>query len=654
METDNNSLEWNIRTLMVSLFQAAFSEIEANIMSGAQTVNHNETEMPLKNKIEEITVDDECAAFYKSVRDAEYNKLVDAYARENMTKEEKERNKIVREQEQIISAKEITDDDECAAFYSRLVDAYAREKMIQEEKERNRIVRQQEQIISAKEVTDDDECTAFYKSVRDAEYSRLVDAYAREKIIQEEKEINMIVREQEQIISAKEITDDDECAAFYKSVRDTEYNRLVDAYAKEKTIKEEKEINMIVREQEQIISAKEITDDDECAAFYKSVRDTEYNRLVDAYAKEKTIKEEKERNKIVREQEQIISAKEITDDDECAAFYKSVRDAEYNRLVDAYNKEKTIKEEKERNRIVREQEQISSAKEVTDDDECAAFYKSVRDAEYNRLVDAYAKEKTIKEEKERKGIVREQEQIKKQFEEFWKPATDIGSLRRDSQEPKDYKEKALTSQQEREEPYLKEEQVEIRQPGPFLSPAREERINSFVREQHYNYQSFQRTDMWNAEINKELDGSLISETVPTKKGPLQWIVNKVFKRSKPSTKDIIDKQLALKEELKLDLSKLDDETEDEDIPDTSRTSDSEWFSISLSDTEETPRPHLKPFFSSVLEETHVSTITSKTKESAIEIEVDFQSKPKSGFTSFRQWFCQLFCCHSKPDEDFEH
>ncbi|XP_076099659.1 uncharacterized protein LOC143069088 isoform X2 [Mytilus galloprovincialis] len=545
METDNSSLEWNIRSLMVSLFQVAFSEIEANVMSVAQIVNCiNETEMPLNNREEEITGDDECAAFYKSVRDAEYNILVDAYAREKIIKEEKERNRIPREQEKIISTKELTDDHECAVFY---------------------------------------------KSIRDADYNKLVDAYAREKIIKEEKVRNRIPREQEKIISTKELTDDHECAAFYKSVRDAEYNKLVDAYAREKIIKEEKERNMIPKEQEKIISTKELTDDHECAVFYKSIRDADYNKLVDAYAREKIIKEEKVRNRIPREQEKIISTKELTDDHECAAFYKSVRDAEYNKLVDAYAREKIIKEEKERNMIPREQEKIISTKEITDDHECASFYKSVRDAEYNKLVDAYAKEKTIKEEKERNRILREQEEIKKQFAEFWKPATDIDSLRRVSQEPKDNKEKALTSQQEL---HLKEEQVEIRQPGPFLSPVKKERINSFVREQHYSYQSFQTTDMRNAAINN--------------------------------------------------------------IPDTSRTSDSEWFSISLSDTEETPRPHLRPFFSPLLEDIHVSTITSKTKESEIDIEVDFQSKPNSGFTSFRQWLCQLFCCHSKPDADFDN
>ncbi|VDI21363.1 Hypothetical predicted protein [Mytilus galloprovincialis] len=166
---------------------------------------------------------------------------------------------------------------------------------------------------------------------------------------------------------------------------------------------------------------------------------------------------------------------------------------------------------------------------------------------------------------------------------------------------------------------------------------------------------FQSTDVRNAPINRELDTAVtISETVPNKRGSLQRMVNKVFKRSKPSTKDINDNQLVLKDELKLDLSTLDDITEDEDIPDTSRTSDSEWFSISLSDTEETPRPHLRPFFSPLVEDIHVSTITSKTKESAKEIEVDFPSKPSSGFMGFRQWFCQLFCCHSKPDEDVDH
>ncbi|XP_076109179.1 uncharacterized protein LOC143078082 [Mytilus galloprovincialis] len=211
-----------------------------------------------------------------------------------------------------------------------------------------------------------------------------------------------------------------------------------------------------------------------------------------------------------------------------------------------------------------------------------------------------------------------------------------------------------TSQQELD---LKVEQAEKRQQGPFLSPVKEERIKSFVREQHYNYQSFQSTDMRNAAINRELDTAVtISETVPNKRrlSSLQLIVNKVFKRSKPSAKDINDNQLALKEELKLDLSTLDDITEDEDIPDTSRTSDSEWFSISLSDTEETPRPHLRPFFSPLVEEIHVSTIPSKTKESAIEKEVGFKSKPNSGFMAFRQWFCQLFCCHSKPNENVDN
>ncbi|XP_076095567.1 uncharacterized protein LOC143066564 [Mytilus galloprovincialis] len=341
---------------------------------------------------------------------------------------------------------------------------------------------------------------------------------------------------------------------------------------------------------------------------------------------------------------------DITDDDECAAFYKSVRDAEYSKLVDAYARENIIQEEKERNRKVREQEKIISTKELTDDDEFAAFYKSVRDAEYSKLVDAYARENIIQEEEERNRLTKDQEKIEKQFEEFWKPATDLDLLRRVSQEARDNIEKDLTSQQDL---CLKEEHIEKRQQGSFLSPAKEERINSFVREQHNNYQSFQMTDTWNVAIDKELDGSVISQTVPNKRGYLRRIADIVFKRNKSSTKDIIDKQL-LKEELKLDLSTLDDEIEDEDIPDTSRTSDSEWFSISLSDTEETPRPHLRPFFSSVVEDIHVSTITSKTKDSAIDIEVDFQSKPCSRFTSFRQWFCQLFCCHSKPDEDFEH
>ncbi|XP_063442129.1 calponin homology domain-containing protein DDB_G0272472-like [Mytilus trossulus] len=421
-----------------------------------------------------------------------------------------------------------------------------------------------------------------------------------------------------------------ERSAFLKDVNNSESTEALD-------LKDEKEIT---------------STDEECAAFYKSVRDAEYNKLVDAYTREKATKEEKERNLIAREQEKVDST-EVKG--EYADFYKSVRDAEYNKLVEAYVKERIMKEEREAYTKTREQEKVDSsevisAKEITDEDECAAFYKSVRDAEYNKLVESYARENIIKEEKEKNRMTREQEKIKKQFEEFWEPTTNIDSLRHVSQ--KDNEKNACTPQQEL---HFKVDPVQNRQTGPFLSPVKEERIKSFVREQHCNYQSFQNTDMRNATINRELDTAVtISETVPNKRSSFQRIVNRVFKRSKPSTKDINDNQRALKEELKLDLSTLDDNTEDEDIPDTSRTSDSEWFSISLSDTEETPRPHLRPFFSPLVDEIQGSTNTSKTKESAIDIEVGFQSKPNSRFTGFRQWFCQLFCCRSKPDKDVDN
>lgn len=47
------------------------------------------------------------------------------------------------------------------------------------------------------------------------------------------------------------------------------------------------------------------------------------------------------------------------------------------------------------------------------------------------------------------------------------------------------------------------------------------------------------------------------------KGRNYILVHSIFQRSKSSTKDIKDNQLALKEELKLDLSTLDDYIEDD-------------------------------------------------------------------------------------------
>ncbi|XP_052098955.1 uncharacterized protein LOC127733682 [Mytilus californianus] len=370
-------------------------------------------------------------------------------------------------------------------------------------------------------------------------------------------------------------------------------------------------------------------------AFLKDARDTECNKLTDTMnlceGKNETTNAELNLAKIKAAEAEVLSLVNSANNDECNML----------RTIGSRN---TYKESLEAPEFV-------SSKEMTDDEEYAAFYKSIRDAEYNKFVEAYYREKIIKEEKERRRITREQEKIKKQFEEIWKPATELDALRHAFHEkPSASNEKTCTSQ----ELHLKEVREEKELPGPFLSPVKEERIKSFVRDQHYNYQSFQSTDIKNSETDRELDRAVISETVTSKRGSLQQIVKKVFKRSKSPTKDINDKQLALKEELKLDLSTLDDKIEDQDIPDTTRTSDSEWFSISLSDTEESPRPHLRPFFSPVVEEIRSSPITSKTKESAIDIEVDFQSKPNSGFMGFRQWFCQLFCCHSKPNEDVDN
>ncbi|XP_076109538.1 uncharacterized protein LOC143078563 [Mytilus galloprovincialis] len=207
--------------------------------------------------------------------------------------------------------------------------------------------------------------------------------------------------------------------AFLKDVNNSESNSLIEAL----DLKDEKEAT---------------NTDEECAAFYKSVRDAEYNKLVEAYEKEKIIKEEKERKRISRDEEkldsaEVISAKEVTDEGEYSDFYKSVRDTEYNKLVEAYVKERIMKKEKEANMKTREQENVDSSEVISDEDECAAFYKSVRDAEYNKLVESYGRENIIKEEKEKNRITREQEKIKKQFEEFWKPAADIDSLRHVSQ-----------------------------------------------------------------------------------------------------------------------------------------------------------------------------------------------------------------------------
>ncbi|VDI21362.1 Hypothetical predicted protein [Mytilus galloprovincialis] len=241
MEIHSSSLEWNVRNLMLSLLHVAFGEIEANVMSG----NCKEIEIPQNNRESEREGNEYVrSAFLKDVNNSESNNLIEAL--------------------DLKDEKEATNTDE--------------------------------------------ECAAFYKSVRDAEYNKLVEAFDKEKIIKEEKERKRISRDEEklnsaEVISAKEVTDEGEYADFYKSVRDAEYNKLVEAYVKERIMKEEKEANIKTREQENVDSSEVISDEDECAAFYKSVRDAEYNKLVESYARENIIKEEKERNKITREQE---------------------------------------------------------------------------------------------------------------------------------------------------------------------------------------------------------------------------------------------------------------------------------------------------------------------------------------------------------------
>ncbi|CAG2226029.1 unnamed protein product [Mytilus edulis] len=141
-----------------------------------------------------------------------------------------------------------------------------------------------------------------------------------------------------------------------------------------------------------------------------------------------------------------------------------------------------------------------------------------------------------------------------------------------------------------------------------------------------------------------------------KTGSVSRFVSRIFKRSKSMTSDISTKPVD-PEELKLDLSLLDDNREkEEDQPDTARTSNSEWYT--LSDTEEPPRPRLKPFFTPP-KETHETTISKSTSHKVTEsmnqfllneptksdpTEIPVHSGSIGRFQRFRKQFKRLFCC----------
>ncbi|CAG2222506.1 unnamed protein product [Mytilus edulis] len=266
----------------------------------------------------------------------------------------------------------------------------------------------------------------------------------------------------------------------------------------------------------------------------------------------------------------------------------------------------------------------------------------------------HLREKTISKEEREERREKRQEQIRKMFEEFHTPAVSPLSA---SYEP--------GSSKEQYHLYPSSSNTEYNIMLKSSVSKLHERVKAFTEEQkdlqrklELSHATNPRADTDENRENSEFYNKLFTDRINDVKrtGSARSFVNRIFKRSKSTTADISTKPVD-PEELKLDLSLLNDNKEkDEDQPDTARTSNSEWYT--LSDFEETPRPRLKPFFTP-LKETHETTISKSTSHKVAEsmnqfvlheltksdpTEIPVHTGSTGRFQRFRKWFKRLCCC----------
>ncbi|XP_071151415.1 enolase-phosphatase E1-like isoform X2 [Mytilus edulis] len=454
-----------------------------------------------------------------------------------------------------------------------------------------------------------------------------------------------------------ETASEEEIEAFFGDVRTKELDRLTATQ----------------KEQNDEAGTTESASEEERAAFFGDVRTKEFERLA------ATMKEHSDE----------AGNTETASEEERISFFKDVRTKELDSMYATCNTQvdKTENQDLQAKPVIRTEEIIQNqvdtealdSEETANEEDRVAFFQSVRDAERKKLVDAFEREKIWKEEREERRAKKRQEQIRRMFEEFHKPAVSPSSASYSpAQEP------GPSNEQYHQYPSSSNAEYNIMLKASVSKL--HERVKAFAEEQKDLQQKLEQSHATkpraDTDENKEnrhisirtrsdVEILLEDRTNDVKKtGSVRRFVSRMFKRSKSTTADFSSKQID-PEELKLDLSLLDDskekDCEEEDHPDTARTSNSEWYT--LSDIEEPPRPRLKPFFTP-LKETHETTrsklsgstnhkvaeainqflLNEPTKSDPTEIPV--YSGSTGRFHRFRKWFGQLCCCCcSQNDED---
>ncbi|VDI66555.1 Hypothetical predicted protein [Mytilus galloprovincialis] len=390
--------------------------------------------------------------------------------------------------------------------------------------------------------------------------------------------------------------------------------------------------------------------EEERVAFFRDFRTKEFERL----------------NATTTEQNAEAENTETASEDERVAFFRDFRTKEFERLTATMKEqvEKAEIQDVQAKPIIRIEEIIQNqaldTKETAIEEDRVAFFQSVRDAERKKLVEAFERETIWKEEREERREKKRQEQIRKMFQEFHTPAVSPLSA---SYEP--------GSSKEQYHLYPSSSNTEYNIMLKSSVSKLHERVKAFTEEQkdlqrklELSHATNPRADTDENRENSHINIRTCSDAAILKTdrindfkraGSARSFVNRIFKRSKSTTADISTKPVD-REELKLDLSLLNDNKEkDEDQPDTARTSNSEWYT--LSDFEETPRPRLKPFFTP-LKETH-DTISKSTSHKVAEsmnqfvlheltksdpTEIPVHTGSTGRFQRFRKWFKRLCCC----------
>ena len=151
---------------------------------------------------------------------------------------------------------------------------------------------------------------------------------------------------------------------------------------------------------------------EEIEAFFGDVRTKEHDRLT----------------AIIKEHNDEAGNQETASEEERISFFKDVRTKDLDSMYATLNTQvdKAENQDVQAKPVISTEEIIQNqalhTEETASEEDRVAFFQSVRDAERKKLVDAFEREKIWKEQREERRAKKRQEQIRKMFEEFHKPA----------------------------------------------------------------------------------------------------------------------------------------------------------------------------------------------------------------------------------------